>query len=422
MSFIQERLEKGKSFVISSLDDALYDIRLESIESDFIDLNSMKFALTKFSAVADVENQMVTRDDISKYNQQIQVELAELEKEQITKTQENDEILLAYFFQYALDNWIKIKSKKEIKGSSTASQTSESSEEEDFNFLLNEENSKSVFSRIFGNVSYFFNMGKCYQLYNTSRSRSDREKIVLKGRTYYPRLLCTSQEFDEKYSEAVQTELRKKIRKQREKDIQEAAQRRKQKQRLEKILTVRQIQGPANAMGVANFDKKHYIYITVRGQDKNKQYYVMPCSKDEKMYGWFPPCLLALEIKVKDGKLVYDTGRTNNMRILGPAPYKHPAISIYEDPHLCLHAGNFKYKGKGEKFGKLQMHDFFMQIKSILKHAKSAIKTGLANEIQFKQTANPYNSLDEDLFKEYRNNAKKIGWADKKLDKRGFQI
>ncbi len=420
-TFIFSNLQAGKPCIVSNIDDAIFNVDPLQATSNFLEINGHKAGLVKSINIKEKEEESMRYEDVNKRGDELRRQQEELQKQQIKRENKDDHLLLMNFLQYALDNWINVTDKEILpqKTSRVAVRTDTD------NFSLNAGETQSVLSRTLAKTGPLLLIcDSCFNLKELPGVSHIGERVQLHGKNYWPEFLCTAKEFNIRYVAEVEKALSQKIDEFYQKETKRLEKQEKEKKEMQSMLTTKQKENPNANIGWIKLDNSYYLYQR-RSIADNNGYYRMWHTGSKKFYGWFPPCTVGLNIVAKESKLKFTLSeRYNNIKILSPRPYKHPAVLIESDPHLCTRGFNKKgewytYPGEKEQFEWNQRGKFLVKIKMSINDAIRRIETGLGHSqgknANVEKKAPTYSQI-EDKFPEYEDCKMPIGWANNKLE------
>lgn len=429
-SFLLKYLEDNNvPFVVSHLDDKIYLKEAFEDNPDFIEIRGKRYALEEGEDIKGEENLFCDEGYIKKVSSEMEEKIEKLKEQQKARVAKDDQLLVINFVNYFIDNWLKdniLSSGKSNHGSF-----------QDLpDIQINSYESSSLLKRaLIKDNSFLFIRQKCFRLVEKPGASPIGERIVLKGRNYWPQFESTAKAFDKRYLDTIQKEYKKKVDLFYEKELEMKIEQETKLQKKETLITHKE--NPTKAAGFIKIGKEYYVYINKNSPD-NRGYFKVPHAELQKTFGWFPPCKLGLCIIAEDKMLKYDFNSKENeinIKILHPLPYTHPAVRDDDNPFLCLRAGNFDYKGLRDPFSWKDRKKFFKIVKGILKHASYSIEAGFAHAAKTRERDSDGKIREKDYeshtyhggmgaskFKEYEMDKKgiskkPIGWADKILKK-----
>ena len=435
-TFLLKYLQENKPFVVSHLDDRIYEVEDPLEESDnFIEIYGMRTALEETSDIRNEENFFFDEDYVNEVITGMQERIAETKKKQKQRSIQDDKLLVIEFINYFFDNWLD-----ESFFDSEESQKDIVIPEGMPEIQINAGESSSIMKRtLAANKSYLFRRHKCFSLIEKEGVSPSGERVVINGKNYWPQFESTAKEFDSVYSKHIKSAFEQKVNEFYAKENARIIQQMSKLEEAKNNSVATHKEDINGLVGFVKIGKDYYVYINRKGLPANKGYYKIPHAGLEKTFGWFPPCKLGLHINANDGKLKYDFDakvEEINIKVLHPAQYEHPAVRDDNDPYLCLRAADWSYKGLKTEYSWNQRKHLFHAIKEIFKQASFAIRGGFAHAAktvvkdsrtgEFKEKdykSHVYHGgLDTPKFKPYEmdetgKSKKPIGWADAILKK-----
>jgi len=418
-TFLHKRLEDGLPLVVSQPDDTIYESNQGQESENFIELDrGIRVPLTHFSEISKKENDEVEYENVHQRKAEIQAQYQELENKKKAREAEDDNLLLFNFIRYAFLNYINISDEEIMPDAESSLVFSVDANK----FKLNAGESASVLKRTLASQnSFLFINGKCYVLTEKQGSSPKKERIFLNGKNYWPEFTCTAEEFDQRYADCIQTAFETKIQEFYQAELAKLNLQKRKSSEMEKMLSAQRKENIDGQLGFAKVDGLYYLYTYHRGPRSSRYYYKIPVSKLKKEFGWFPPLALGLNITAKNGKVQFNVEKVadrENIRILHPVPYTHPAVIRFDRPDLCLRIGGYSYPKAGVGFTWNKRADLLEAIRDVFDQTV-AIETGWAtdegNSIVY------HGGIDSETFKEYKDLKKPIGWADDLLKWEGLK-